>query len=484
MRINELPQEILSNILLQAARINEAEGETYTYGLSQAPLPLEKTTKLTKYVRGPLSAESLRWDATRSIRQVCSRWHDWAIAYNIEHVFERRWRGAERWADLTLRRPSYRLYELIDRPRGIAVYRDPYLNLKQTDSLFSFLPEISQHVRRLWFNGFYAAETDRYILSIISNCPNLELLSVPWTVLRRGTAEDWIDLLNVNTGVGKPLYSLEIQGICLPSEQAKALEDDTTPNPLLDPRVSFSSLRRLKIFGNTLHKPISDSDLHLIARTATSLAHLDLTNISTVSVAGLLALVKASAPTLQVLEHSPRSSDGFYHPYPGSLDSDEHICTLLATALPRMRDLSVSIPTMCPAIFASPSVPWTGDAQFRFTDICTLNPSTPPTERAAHLAVLLDAARALIASRARVRAQLRIELFFAGCIFEPEKGLVHGDFSLAGLASAGVWPGRAHEPSSKGPYGSSGYYGKEEEGWVAVGEEEFLRAAGRGWVAM
>lgn len=483
MRIHELPNEILSNILLHTARINEAEGEKFTYGLSQAPLPLEKSTKLTKYVRGPLSAESLRWDATRSIRQVCSRWHDWAIAYNIEHVFERRWRGAERWADLTLRRPSYRLYELIDHPRGIAVYRDPYLNLKQTDSLFSLLPEISQHVRRLWFNGFYAAETDRYILSIISNCPNLELLSVPWTVLRRGTAEDWVDLLNVNTGVGKALYSLEIQGICLPSEQARALEEDDTPNPLEDSRVDFSALRRLKIFGNTLHKPVSDDDLTTIAQTATQLKHLDLTNISTVSVAGLLNLVKASRFTLEVLEHSPRSSDGFYHPYPGDLESGEHICELMTT-LPRMRDLSVSIPTMCPSVFALHDVPWTGDLQIRFTDICGLNPSTPPAVRAEHLARVLESARDLIAARARVRRQLRIELFFAGCIFEPEKRLVHGDFSLAELSSGGQWPGHGREPSSKGPYGSSGYYGKEEEGWVAVWENEFLGAAERGWVAM
>lgn len=483
MLIHELPSEILSNILLQAARLNEADGEKYTYGLSQAPLPLEKSTKLQKYVRGPLSAESLRWDATRSIRQVCSRWHDWAIAYNIEHVFERRWRGAERWADLTLRRPSYRLYELIDRPRGIAVYRDPYSNLKQTESLFRLLPEISQHVRRLWFNGFYTAETDRYILSIISNCPNLELLSIPWTALRRGTAEDWVDLLGLNTGTGKALYSLEIQGICLPSEQARALEEDDTPNPLEDPRVDFSGLRRLKIFGNTLHKPVSDEDLTTIAKTATNLQCLDLTNISTVSVAGLLNLVKASRFTLEVLEHSPRSSDGFYHPYPGHLESGEHICELM-TSLPRMRDLSISIPTMCPTMFAYHDVPWTGDAQFRFTDVCGLNPATPPHVRTEHLSRVLHAARALIAARARVRRELRIELFFAGCIFEPEKRLVHGDFSLAELSSGGQWPGDVREASSKGPYGSSGYYGKEEEGWVAVWEDEFLRAAERGWVAM
>lgn len=502
MHFHDLPQEIMARILLQAAQINEAEGESYTYGLSQAPLPLVPA-KLTKYVRGPLSAESLRWDATRSIRQVCGRWHDWAIAYNIEHVFERRWRGSERWADLTLRRPSYSLYELIDRPRGMAVYRDPYSNLKQTDTLFTAVPEVAKHVRRLWFNGFYATETDRYILSIIAECPNLELLSVPWTVVRRGTAEDWIDLLNVNTGTGKPLYSLEIQGICLPSAQAIELvciasagsgfchrtlrlidlqEEDKTSNPLEDPRVDFSALKRLKIFGNTLHKPLSDADVALIARTATNLTCLDLTNISTISVAGLLNLVKASHATLEVLEHSPRSSDGFFHPYPGNLPSNEHICDLL-TSLPKMRDLSISIPHMCASLFSNPKVNWSGDCLIRAVDICSCSPSTPFAKRQALLASTLQAARSLIDARARVRHKLSIELFYAGCIFEPEKRLVHGDFTIAEIRSAGQWP-PAHEPSSKGPYGSSGYYGKEEEGWVAVREEDYLKAVGRRWVQL
>jgi hypothetical protein len=97
---------------------------------------------------------------------------------------------------------------------------------------------------------------------------------------------------------------------------------------------------------------------------------------------------------------------------------------------------------------------------------------------------VLRAARSLIADRARVRHELRMELFFAGCIFEPEKRLVHGDFSLAEISSHGQWPRGEREPSSKGPYGSSGYYGKEEEGWVTVWEDEFLRAAEKGWVAM
>jgi hypothetical protein len=484
MQINHLPPEILSHILLLATKRNECDGERFTYGLAQPPLPLQKA-KLAKYVRGPVTAESLRWDATDSIRQVCRAWHRWALSYNLEHVFERRWRGSERWAELSPNRRKYSIYELIDNPSGYAVYRDPNQSIKATDRLFRQLPHVTCHVRRLWFNGFHTADTDKLILSIVSECHNLQFLSVPWTLLRRSTAEDWVDLLNVNTGVGHALHSLELQAVCLPKDQAEALEREQSPNALADPRVDFSALKRLKIFGNTLHKPICDDDLHLIARTATNLEVLDITNLSTISVAGMLALVKASRATLQVLEHSPRSDDGFYHPYPGQMPSNEHVCDLLSTSLPRMRDLSISIPYLCATLFSHTEVRWEGECQVRATDLCGCNSSTTGTERAAKLRTVFAAARTLVESRRRLGHQLSTELFFAGCIFEPEKSLVHGDFVLAEIRSNGVWPRQRHT-STKGPYGTTGVYGKEDDGvnWDAVWEDEYLLAVENGWIQL
>jgi len=479
MHINDLPSEILSDILLRAARANEAEGESFTYGLSQAPLPGQEA-KLTKYVRGPVATDSLRWDATRSLRQVCHAWHEWALDYNFEHVFEQRWRGAERWAELTMQRRNYALYEL-NKPRvGYPLYRDPFGSLKHTDRMFTAVPSAANHVRRLWFNGFYTAETDRLILSVVSSCPQLTFLSVPWTVLRRASVDDWVDLLNVGTGHGKPLHSLELTAVCLPQDQAKALEGDQTPNPLEHPAVDFSALKRLKIFGNTLHKPVCDNDLELIARTATNLECLDLTNLSTISVAGMLALVKASAKTLQVLEHSPRSDDGFYHPFPGHIDL--HVCELISR-LPKMRDLSMSVPYMCARLFANTEVKWSGECQVRTTDICQCSAATGVHKRVDKLRETFNAARELIASRRRMGHKLSIEIFFAGCIFEPEKKLVHGDFALAEISSSGQWP-LDRQSSTKGPYGTSGVYEKEEGSWDAVSEEEYLNAVSRHWVSL
>lgn len=481
MHIHDLPEEIFNDILLKATDLNRQEGESYTYGLTQASLPLDKA-KLSKYVRGPLSFESLRWDATASIRQVSSRWHEWAIAYNTEHVFERRWRGSERWADLTLRRPNYRLYELIEYPKGLPVYRDPYSNLKQTKTMLSFLPQVAVHVKRLWFNGFHVEETDRLIFDVVARCPQLEFLSVPWTVIRRGTVNDWVSLLKKDMKDAKPLFSLEIQSICLPKDQAEDLDNHNSMNPLFDNAVDFSGLSRLKFFGNTLHRPISDKDLHAIARTATNLTCLDFTNISTISVAGMLALVKASYATLKVLEHSPRSSDGFYHPFPGRLDSGEHICQLL-NSLPKMQDLSISIPHMCSSLFANLDVKWEGELQVRATDICGCNANTATNVRADRLAKILAEAREIIASRRRLGHRLSIELFFAGVIFEPEKKLIHGDFSMSTISSNGQWP-RYHHNSTKGPYGSSGTYGKGDESWDAVLEEEYFYGVRSGWVPL
>ncbi|KAK0864061.1 hypothetical protein LTR87_015935 [Friedmanniomyces endolithicus] len=477
MTISDLPQEILSDILLIATKANEDEGESYTYGLTQAPLPLQKS-KLSKYVRGPLTGESLRWDATNAIRQVCTQWHEWALGYNLEHVLERTWRGSERWAELTVRRRKYSIYELIDNPSGYAVYRDPYGSLKSTDRLFASSPSAAGHVRRLWFNGLYAAETDKLILSIVANCTELQYLSVPWTILRRATAQDWVNLLNVGIAGRTPLHSLELNAVCLPHDQAVALESDKTNNPLKDPRVDLSSLKRLKIFGNTLHKPVCDTDLQLMARTATNLECLDITNLSTITVAGMLALVKASRETLQVLEHSPRSDDGFYHPHPGRLETGEHICELLAS-LPRMRDLSISVPSMCSDLFTNHDVKWTGELQVRATDLCGCTTGT----KAEKLQSILNALRDIIAAKRRMHHELSAQLFFAGCIFEPEKKLVHGDFALAELGSSGRWPLDARS-STLGPYGQSGTYGKDEGLWDAVGEEEYLVAVERGWIAL
>lgn len=94
MQIKELPFEILSKILEEVAEANIRDGPTYTFGLSQAPLPLQKST-LQRYVRGPVPPEMLKWDAITAIRTVCWQWHEWALEYALKNVYIRRWKGGE-----------------------------------------------------------------------------------------------------------------------------------------------------------------------------------------------------------------------------------------------------------------------------------------------------------------------------------------------------------------------------------------------------
>lgn len=93
--INDLPYEILSAVLEEAAALNIKDGVQYTYGLSQAPEPLQDA-RMQRVVRGQVSPDALRWNATQSIRQVRRQWHDWAAEYALENLQISRWRGSER----------------------------------------------------------------------------------------------------------------------------------------------------------------------------------------------------------------------------------------------------------------------------------------------------------------------------------------------------------------------------------------------------
>lgn len=94
MHINEFPYEVLSQILEEAAAANIRDGPTYTFGLSQPPMPY-KMAPLQRYVRGPVPPEMLKWDATAAIRLVCSQWHEWGLEYALKDVYIRRWKGGE-----------------------------------------------------------------------------------------------------------------------------------------------------------------------------------------------------------------------------------------------------------------------------------------------------------------------------------------------------------------------------------------------------
>lgn len=93
--INHLPYELLSAVLSEAAEFNTQENAQYTYGLSQAPEPLQDV-QMQRVVRGQVPPDTLKWNAVDAIRQVNRQCHQWASEYALRSLFITRWRGSER----------------------------------------------------------------------------------------------------------------------------------------------------------------------------------------------------------------------------------------------------------------------------------------------------------------------------------------------------------------------------------------------------
>ncbi|KAF2022587.1 hypothetical protein EK21DRAFT_13523, partial [Setomelanomma holmii] len=275
MHINDFPLEILTRVLEIVTQLQIRDGPTFTFGLSEALQPFQRPS-LQRYVRGFVPPQLLKWDATSAIRSVCWKWHEWVLEHCLRNGYIHRWKGGERWAELPTRRETYLLYELIDRPTGTAVYRDPLFSLKQTARLCNDYPGLASKIRRMWIHDLYTRETDRLVVELLMSCANLQVLSVPWTSMRNLNGEEW---QAISTGRRQTLESLELQCINPTSQQAARMNRQRDLTPLQ--RANFSNLRRLKIFGDTNFMPVTDADLCAIGSTGTQLKEFHVTCNST-----------------------------------------------------------------------------------------------------------------------------------------------------------------------------------------------------------
>lgn len=321
------------------------------------------------------------------------------------------------------------------------------------------------------------------MFDILRRCPDLDYVTVPWTALRYGSAEDWSRLLGRNEE-GHSILSLEFLAVDLKQSQMTN-EGNLIDRKVLDsPMVKFDKLRRLKIFGHSNFSPLTDDHLKSISRTATNLREIHITGTTSVTINGILHLASASRSTLKILEHSPLSASGFSHPDPISAhESTNHLCDLLL-ACPKLRNLSVSLPTICADLFADLSVNWEGEVQIRTAAICNHhNPSVKDTpESRKQLWHTLDQARALMSARHEKGKELDIEIFIDNWIFEPRSGLLHGNFELGKVLSDGWWP-MGEQKSGKGPYGQTGLYGKADAPYTCIPEEVFADGLSRTYVS-
>lgn len=374
---------------------------------------------------------------------------------------------------------SRNLDTLHSAPSSIAVYRDPYLSLRKTTELFSTYPALALSVRRLWFNGYYGLETNALIFDILRHCTSLDHLTVPWTTLRYGSKDDWSQLLT-RRPKSCQLLSLELLSVDLGAKKLGDARNYLDEQPLDSATVDFGKVERLKIFGNTNLKPITDKDLFAIARTAKNLREIHITGTSTVTIEGVMALVNACKDKLQVLEHSPLAKDGFEHPKAAPPQNQEHICKHLL-GCPRLRSLSISMPSLCEQLFSDFTVEWTGEIQIRVDSLC--NHLEGEAEARQRFWQILAAARSLMDFKnMQESVDLDIQLFVNYWIFEPRRSLVHGNIILGQVLSDSTWP-RMSTTSYMGPYGQTGLYGKDEGPYSCISEEEFAEGLTRGYIS-
>lgn len=378
---------------------------------------------------------------------------------------------------------SRTLHALHTSPSSIAVYRDPYHSLRKTLQLFESNPAIARCVRRISFVGYYGAETNAMIFGILRNCTRLEYVTLPWTALRYRSIEDWSRLLGRNED-RHSISSLELFAVDLKQSQIENAANQFDNKPLISPRVDFSGLKRLKIFGQSNFMPLTDDDLVAISHTAVNLREIHITGTASVTIDGIGALADSSDATLEIIEHSPLTAGGFDRPNPAYLcGPKQHLCPKILECR-RLRNLSLSLPSICENLFADAFVNWSGEVQIRTGTVCGRHPlSLQTSERAqTHFWRILEQARSLMSLREKKGVRLEIEIFVNNWIFEPRQYRVHGDLNVAGAVSDGRWPPDKIW-SSKGPYGQTGLYGKDEGPYQIVSEDVFKQGLRKHYVS-
>lgn len=378
---------------------------------------------------------------------------------------------------------SRTLHTLQTNPSSIAVYRDPYHSLRKTLQLFESNPALACCVHRISFVGYYGAETNAMIFGILRRCSNLDYVTLPWTALRYGSTEDWSRLLGRNEECHS-LSSLELLAVDLKQSQIVNATNQIDKKPLSSPRVDFSGLKRLKIFGQSNFMPLTDDDLIAISHTAVNLRTLHITGTASVTMDGIGALTNSSDQTLEILEHSPLIANGFEHPDPNSLRGQkQHLCPRILEC-PRLRDLSLSLPSICEDLFSDASVNWSGEMQIRTGTVCGRHPVSLKTSEMAQVKYwrILEQARSLMSLREKEGVELDIEIYINNLIFEPRRYRVHGNLDVAEVASDGRWPPDKSQ-SSKGPYGQTGLYGKDEGPYEIVSEDVFKQGLSKHYIS-
>lgn len=246
------------------------------------------------------------------------------------------------------------------------------------------------------------------MFQILEYCDRLDTVSLPWTMLRYGSDEDWVKLLQ-RRGNGTALLSLELLAVDLKQSHTTDHARQMDKKPLDSFKVSFGQLRKIKLSGTSNLMPVNDDDLVAISRTA-RLHDIHVTGTTAVTTKGLVALGRASRNKLRVVEHSPLSDDGFKHPNAVSTGDGSHLCEEVVSC-PHLSSLAITLPNICRDVFSNTSVRWAGDVQIRAAGICRFGDLKKSTDAHNAFFDILSQARSLIQAQNVKGVELNIEIF-------------------------------------------------------------------------
>jgi hypothetical protein len=292
--------------------------------------------------------------------------------------------------------------------------------------------------------------------------------------------EDWQDILKTakKTSAERSLVSLEIRcssigaGNSVEKSSLPAHEGICIPQ---DVRDNFERLQRLRLSGGAPSRTVTDHHLVDISKTATNLESIQVTGSLSVSIDGLCALMKSSQRSVRLLEYRNFATATNVSK---SHDDIGHHCVTLS-ALPTLRELHVSVPSICEGPFNNHDVKWSGTCSIRFQQIC----NTPTCNGQQHLTVLLkdllSAARSLIDERRRLREGLVLELTYGNYVFRPGQ-VARGEF----LPILGTFRGdeMRDSPVELSPSRDKMLRGQESTR-VEISGSWFLRAMAEGWIS-
>lgn len=424
--INDLPYELLSQILEIVLRSNVEQNSRKTYAFDMGlHAPPDPDVRMQRLLKGLMTPDSVRWTASDTIRRVNPRWHDLALKYSFKDLYVLSWRGSEKYtlSGIARTKPLEHL--------GLSTSSEFSPFLGKTAKLLENHPTLSSYIRRIWFDGYYEAKESAVIFGMLRQCKKLEDLLVSWTALRHGTVADWSSLFGSNAA-GPCITSLEIRAMNL-SKRSPAMkkENQFDNNALESTSVDFSNLVCLRLFGNSKFMTITDKDLIAIARTATNIRELHMSNAASLGPKGIGTLIRSSRLSLEVLEldrcfqMEPEQSEQ-YNDY-----SHIRLPQFIAQC-PFLRRLRLQSVHTCRDIFSRDDVVWSGKVQI-YLGVNSSFEVPQTDEDTTILYQVLDQARRFMNSRTRTRTgetSVEIEIFTGRFMFEPRCATVYGDFPM------------------------------------------------------